>query len=87
MKKTIIYSVCYLLTFLVVLWCGKFSKSGPCTIGFDIISWFFAMLVSAILIIINLTRAIRYRKKEIVHILLVNVIGGILLLGMGLIHA
>jgi hypothetical protein len=78
--------MCYLLTLIIVSLCGRYSKSGPCTIGFDIISWALAMIISALLILINLVRVVLYRKRETIHVLLVNIIGGIMLVGMGFIH-
>ena len=62
MKRAIYAFIYYIIAFGIILFCGKYYKTGPCTLNWDIISLLIFIPVSLGLLIYNSIKWIRVGK-------------------------
>lgn len=74
----------YLLTFLLVWYCGVHFKTGPCAPNLDILVWFTALLTSLFLFIKKIILTLYHKEREKFPAVVIHLIGFGLLSLMGL---
>jgi hypothetical protein len=84
MKRYILFAIYYVVAISIVIYCGIYFKTGPCTPNLDILSWIVFSFIGIILFVREIL-LYGFRKKIDVVSTIINFVGLCILFALGFI--